>query len=164
MRFQRLQNYLTVLTNSNKVPLDVPDELGLRPHRGVTDPRSDVSALVKDTQQVHDMGFAYGVHLILVEKQMAKLKNALIACSVYVVSIVALYGLRETVSSDATGHVSRHWGAGLVGRDVIDVMSDTTSAVGGLYRHENLKPYTEGKGGTQTGAYSQVGSQYGSNL
>ena len=106
------------------------------------------------------MGFAYGVHLILVEKQMAKLKNALIACSVYVVSIVALYGLRETVSSSA----SAHWGAGVVGRDVIDVMSGTTSAVGGLDRHENLKPYTEGKGGTQTGAYSQVGSQYGSNL
>ena len=106
------------------------------------------------------MGFAYGVHLILVEKQMAKLKNALIACSVYVVSIVALYGLRETVSASS----SSHWGSGATGRNVIDVMSDTKSAAGGLYRHETLKPYVERKGGSQTGAYSQVGSQYGSNL
>ena len=121
------------------MPLEVPDELGLRPHRGVTDPRSDVSALVKDTQQVHDMGFAYGVHLILVEKQMAKLKNALIACTVYVVSVVALYGLRETVSASS----SAHWGSGVTGRDVIDVMSDTTSAAGGLGRHDTLAPYAE---------------------
>ena len=83
---------------------------------------------------------------------MVKLKNALIACTVYVVSIVALYGLRETVS----GGASSHWGAGHVGRDVIDVMSDAKSAAGGLYRHKGYSPYQERKGGTQTGAYSEA--------
>ena len=83
---------------------------------------------------------------------MVKLKNALIACTVYVVSIVALYGLRETVS----GGASSHWGAGHVGREVIDVMSDAKSAAGGLYRHTGFAPYEEHKGQPQTGAYSEA--------
>ena len=91
---------------------------------------------------------------------MAKLKNALIACSVYVVSIVALYGLRETVSASS----SAHWGSGATGRDVIDVMSTAESHAGGLYRHKGYSAFQERKGGSQTGAYSMVGSQHGSNL
>ena len=83
---------------------------------------------------------------------MANLKNALVAATVYVVSIVALYGLRETISSSTSAHVTRHWGAGLVGRDVHDVMSDAPSLVGGLYRHKAYSPYQEGKGSARTEA------------
>ena len=84
---------------------------------------------------------------------MANLKNALIACSVYIVSIIAFYGFRQTVSSSA----SAHWGAGAVGRDITDVMSDAPSAVGGLYRHSGFAPYSEHKGGgAEGGGYSDV--------
>ena len=83
---------------------------------------------------------------------MANLKNALVAATVYIVSIVAFYGFRLTVSPGS----SAHWGAGAVGQDVHEVMSDAPSLAGGLYRHKGYSPYQERKGGTQTGAYSEA--------
>ena len=83
---------------------------------------------------------------------MANLKNALVAATVYIVSIVAIYGLRLTVSPGS----SAHWGSGAVGHDVIDVMSTAESHAGGLYRHQGYSAFQERKGGSQTGAYSEA--------
>ena len=73
---------------------------------------------------------------------MANLKNALIACTVYIVSIVAFYGLRGTVSASA----SKHWGSGHVGGAIV-VGSDAASLAGGGARHYSYGAFHEKKTG-----------------
>ena len=70
------------------------------------------------------------------------LKNALIACTVYIVSIVAFYGLRGTVSESA----SKHWGTGTTGGPII-IGSDAASLPGGGQRHQSYSAFHERKTG-----------------
>ena len=79
---------------------------------------------------------------------MVKLKNALVAATCYVVAILGIYGLRQTVSSKATSH----WGAGAIGRDVLSVGSGDASLSGGHTRHYTYGKFQEKKTGGSAGS------------
>ena len=86
---------------------------------------------------------------------MANLKNALIACSVYLVSIVAFYGLRGTVSPSAQAH----WGSGNVG-GAIDLTKDAPSLPGGHRRHHTYAELQEKMtGGSARSGASAAGTE-----
>ena len=85
---------------------------------------------------------------------MANLKNALIACSVYIVSIIAFYGFRGTVSPS----VSANWGSGNVG-GAIDLTKDAVSLPGGARRHHTYHAFQEKKeGGSAKSGASAAGT------
>ena len=93
--------------------------------------------------------------LFFMEKQMVTFKNAAIACSVYLVSIVAFYGLRGTVSPSAQAH----WGSGNVG-GAIDLTGSMASLPGGHRRHHTYHAFQEKKeGGSARSGASAAGTE-----
>ena len=54
--------FLFVHNPHTKVHLQIVEEFGFATHGGVTDSRINVSVLVKDSQQVHNMRFANLIH------------------------------------------------------------------------------------------------------
>jgi len=85
----------------------------------------------------------------MIEKQMVKLQNALVASAVFTSAIALLYGFTAVIARSTVSLKSpeqRHWGGGMTGRRGTSVASDAESMPGGDLRHGTYDAYREGRG------------------